>query len=105
MRELKLAVIYDSTTGNTQKAAEWIAEGMREIEDVESRAFHINSVDEDFVRESKGVVIGSPSYAALMTPDMRNWLMTSASKLKLAGKLGGAYATEQYTHGGGDLVI
>ena len=102
---MKLSVIYDSKTGNTQKAAEWIAAGMREVDGVESGTFHIASVDEDFVRESDGVVIGSPSYAALMTPDMRSWLLMSASRLKMAGKLGGAFATEQYTHGGGDLVV
>ena len=31
--------------------------------------------------------------------------MTRAGKLSMAGKLGGAFATEQYTHGGAELVI
>ena len=100
---MKLSVIYDSKTGNTRQAAEWIAEGMR-AGGAEARAFSVGEVDADFVRESRGVVIGSPSYAALMTPDMRAWLMTAGS-LGLAGKLGGAFATEQYTHGGGEGVI
>ena len=102
---MKLAVIYDSRTGNTKQAAEWIAEGMNEAAGMEAKAFSIHEVDEDFVKEAKGVVIGCPSYVALMTPDMRTWLLESASKLELAGKLGGAFATEQYTHGGGDLVV
>ena len=102
---MKLAVIYDSRTGNTQRAAAWIAEGMNEIQGVEARAFPISEVDADFVRQAKGAVIGCPSYAALMTPDMRTWLMTGAGKLGLAGKLGGAFATEQYTHGGAELVM
>ena len=101
---MKLAVIYDSKTGNTRQAAEWIAEGMNSVSGTEARAFHISGVDADFVKEAKGVVIGCPTYAALMTPDMRTWLM-SAGKLGLAGKLGGAFATEQYTHGGGEIVI
>ena len=102
---MKLAVIYDSKTGNTKRAAEWIAEGMQEIEGVESRTFSIEDVDADFVAQAKGAVLGCPSYAALMTPDMRTWLLASASKLLLAGKVGGAFATEQYTHGGGENVI
>ncbi len=102
---MKLAVIYDSKTGNTRQAAEWIAEGMRKAEGTEARAFGIEDVNESFVNEAKGIVIGCPSYAALMTPDMRNWLLDSASKLQMAGKLGGAFATEQYTHGGGENVI
>ena len=71
---MKLAVIYDSKTGNTRQAAEWIAAGMTGVEGVEASAFAIDAVDEAFVKESRGVVIGSPAYAALMTPDMRAWL-------------------------------
>ncbi|MCR5273711.1 MAG: flavodoxin domain-containing protein [Lachnospiraceae bacterium] len=102
---MKLAVIYDSKTGNTKKAAEWIADGMNEVVEVEAKAFSIDSVDEEFVKEANGLVIGSPSYAATMTPDIHSWLMASMGKLGFAGKLGGAFSTEQYTHGGGDLVI
>ena len=101
----EIAVIYDSKTGNTKQAAEWIAEGMNEIADTDARTFSIHSVDEEFVKESDGVVIGSPSYCTLMTPDMRTWLLGSAMKMGLEGKLGGAFATVQYTHGGGELVV
>ncbi len=102
---MKLAVIYDSKTGNTRTAAGWIAEGMRRVAGTEALAFPIEAVDETFVREAAGVVIGSPTYAAMMTADMRAWLQSSAGKLGLAGRLGGAFATEQYTHGGAELVI
>ena len=102
---MKLAVIYDSKTGNTQKAAEWIAEGMNEVDGTEVAVFSVGEVDADFVKDSAGVVAGCPSYGALMTPNMRNWLFAEAGKLGLAGKLGGAFATEQYSHGGGELII
>ncbi|MBR6503377.1 MAG: flavodoxin family protein [Firmicutes bacterium] len=102
---MKLAVIYDSRTGNTEKAAEWIAEGMTGVPGVEARAFSIRSADEAFIKDSKGVVIGSPSYCALMTPELHAWMLETAMKIGMAGKLGGAFATEQYTHGGGDLVV
>ena len=102
---MKLAVIYDSKTGNTKQAAEWIAQGMMLEEGVEAQTFHISAVDEAFVNAAKGVVIGSPSYCALMTPAMHDWLLEKASNLDLAGKLGGAFATVQYTHGGGEVVI
>ena len=101
---MKCAVIYDSRTGNTQKAAEWIAEGMAES-GAECSVFKIDGVDEEFVKEAKGVVIGCPTYAALMTGDLRSWMLTTGGKLGMGGKLGGAFATEQYTHGGAELVI
>ena len=102
---MKLAVIYDSKSGNTQIAAEWIAEGINQVESAEARAFSIHDIDEEFVKESKGIVVGSPSYTALMTPDLHAWLLSNAGKLGFAGKLGGAFATEQFTHGGGETVI
>ncbi len=101
---MKLAVIYDSVTGNTRQAADWIAEGMNKVAGTEARAFRIDEVDETFVKECAGVVIGCPAYMASITPNMRTWLM-GGGKLGLGGKLGGAFATEQYTHGGGEMVI
>ncbi len=76
-----------------------------EIEGCDAKAFSIHSADEDFVKESKGVVIGSPSYAAAMTPDLHAWLLSSGRKIGFGGKLGEAFATEQFTHGGGDIVV
>ena len=99
---MKLAVIYDSKTGNTKQAAGWITEGMNSVAGVEAAAFSIESVDEEFVREAKGVVVGSPSYAAEMTPAIHDWLLSSGGKVELAGKLGGGFATVQFTHGGGE---
>lgn len=102
---MKLAVIYDSKTGNTKQAAEWIAEGMNKVDNTQAKAFAIDSIDEAFVKECSGIVVGSPSYAAQMTPDVHSWLLGPAGGLGLAGKLGGAFATEQFTHGGGETVI
>lgn len=102
---MKLAVIYDSRTGNTKQAAEWIAEGMNRTADAEALAFSIREIDADFVNEARGIVIGSPSWLAQPTPELHAWLAASAGKYDFAGKLGGAFATEQFTHGGGEAVI
>ncbi len=102
---IKIAVIYDSKTGNTKQAADWIVEGMLKVADCEAKAFSIQFVDEEFVKEAKGIVIGSPSYAAAMTPALHAWLLESGRALGFGGKLGGAFATEQFTHGGGDIVV
>ena len=42
---------------------------------------------------------------AQMTPQIHNWLFEKAGELEFPGKMGGAFATEQYTHGGGTQVI
>ncbi len=102
---MKLAVIYDSVTDHTRQCADWIVEGMNRIEGVEAKGFKYDEVDADFVKETKGVILGSPSYAAQLTPAFHTWMFTQAGKLGMAGKLGGAFATQQFSHGGGELVI
>ncbi len=102
---MDIAIIYDTKTENTAKCAEWIAEGARKVSGVEAKAFKIGEVDSEWVKGCGVVVAGSPTYMAEMTADMHVWLEREAPKLNLAGKLGGAFATEQYVHGGGERVI
>lgn len=102
---MNIAIIYDSKTGNTAKGAEWIAEGARAVAGVEARAFKLGEVDAEWVKGCGAVVVGSPTYMAEMTADLHVWLEREACKLGFAGKLGGAFATEQYVHGGGERVI
>ena len=102
---MNIAIIYDSKTNTTQKAADYIKEGLESVGEMNARTFHIDSVDADYVKMAEGIVIGSPTYMASVTYKMQEWLQTSAPGLKLAGKLGGAFATEQYIHGGAENVI
>ncbi len=99
----KIAIIYDSKSGTTAKAAEYIAEGIKSV--CEARCFPIDAVDTDYVQSCDGVILGSPTYFASLTADMKVWLEKKALNLRLAGKLGGAFATEQYIHGGGESTI
>ena len=102
---MKMAVIYHSVTGNTKNMGDLIVKGMNSIGGVEARAFPIEAVDTDFVKDAKCIVFGSPIYAAHITGQMMNYLLSNAAKLNLAGKLVGAYATAQYVHGGAELGI
>ena len=102
---MKMAVIYHSVTGNTKNMGEQIVKGMNSVGGVEARSFPIDNVDTEFVKEAKCVVFGSPIYAAHITGQMMNYLLSEAGKLGLAGKLAGAYTTAQYVHGGGELGI
>ena len=101
---MEIAIIYDSKTNTTEKCARYIAEGIRE-NNIEAYTYHIKDIDADTVKQSDAVIIGSPTYCANVTSDMVTFLQSSAPKLCLAGKLGGAFATEQYIHGGGEKVI
>lgn len=102
---MKLSIIYDSKTGNTAKAAQYICEGAEKVSGVQAKAFHIDSIDETYVKESCGLIVGSPTYNGCLSGKLKVWLETGLTKLKVAGKLGGAFATAAFIHGGGDLAI
>lgn len=103
--KMKVAIVYDSRTHTTEKAADFIAEGMKSVDDIEVKCFNIDEVDFDYISQSNMVIFGSPTYMASVTAKMKSWLEANAKKLDLAGKLGGAYATEQYIHGGAENAI
>ena len=102
---MKLAVIYDSRSNNTASCAEAIARGMQTVEGTEARIFHIDDFDLDYVKECTGIVFGTPTYMAGPSSSMYSWFEKNCQKMDLPGKLGGAFATGNYIHGGEDLAI
>ena len=70
---MKIVVIYDSRTGNTEKMAKAIAEGAGEHAEVE-----IKKIGEAFpltiLAEADGAVFGSPVYYADISNDMKDFL-------------------------------
>ena len=102
---MKTTVLYHSVTGNTKTMAQVIAEGMMTVAGVEAKAFPIENWDAAWVKESKCVVLGTPIYLADLCSAVKVWLDGPALKAGLAGKVGGAFATADYLHGGGDLGI
>ena len=102
---MKITILYDSKTGNTTKMADYIIEGITSVEGAEAKAFSIDAIDEDYANSSTAIIIGTPTYNGCMTARLKVWLESGLAKLNPAGKLGGAYATAAYIHGGGDLAM
>lgn len=102
---MKAAIVFDSRTHTTEKAAAFIGEGIKAVGGIEVRCFNVDEADLNFIGQSDMVIFGSPTYMASITGKMKNWLESNAGKLKLAGKFGGAFATEQYIHGGAENAI
>ena len=104
---MKAAIIYDSRTHTTEKAASFIAEGIHNA-GMQPVCFNIDKIDEagfEYIANSHLVIVGSPTYMASVTAKMKTWLEANWQKMNLGNKLGGAFATEQYIHGGGENVI
>ncbi len=102
---MNITIIYHSESGNTEKMANLMAKTMNTIAGIDAQIFSIDHVDEGFAKSSQCVIIGTPIYTAGATAKIHDFLQNSLKKYDLAGKLGGAFATANYVHGGGELGI
>lgn len=102
---MKIAVIYHSVSGTTKKMAEAIVQGINSVEGVKGKAFSIEAPDEEYVKESRCVILGTPVYFASMSGTIKAWFEKSVRQFGFPGKLAGAFATADYVHGGGEIAI
>ena len=102
---MKMAILYYSRSGTTKRMAEIIKEGMEKVENVEVGVFSLDEVDQGFIEQCKCVVLGTPTYYASFAGAVKMWFEEKSRPFGLAGKIGGAFATQDYRHGGGDLAI
>ncbi len=102
---MKMSVLYFSKSGCTKEMAEAIVKGMESAHDVAAKAMSITELDDAFVRESACVVVGSPTYYTSLAGEVKSFLDAQGGKYGFAGKLGGAFATANFAHGGGDIAV
>lgn len=98
---MKIAIVYFSKSGNTQKVADLIAEGAKKIEKVDVKSMSVEEIDNEFLTEAKAVIIGSPTIAGTYAWQLKQWLDTAKN---VGGKLGAVFATANYIGGGAEMA-
>lgn len=100
----KVLVLFYSRTGNTEKMAQAVAEGARNVQGVDvelkyyARAGELASVD--------ALVIGMPTYDGDVTRDMKNLLEeVAAKKVDLKGKIGAAFGSYGWSGEAPHLIL
>ena len=96
---MRIAIIYHSESGNTERMAELVREGCARVEGVEARCMPVDAVDQAYVDAAQAVILGSPTYEGSCTWQMKRYLDRDAKGL--AGKLGGVFASQNWPGGGG----
>jgi flavodoxin len=98
----KVLIAYFSLTGNTEKMAGYIAEGVRFSghQAVTKKVSDIKSTDD--LAGYDGYIFGSPTYYRDIAEPMKTFLFLGR-KANLNGKLGGAFGS--YTHDGSAPAI
>ena len=102
---MKVLIVYDSRSGNTEKMAHAVSEGVSE----EGVDVEVKKVDEASVDELPGVdglILGSPVYYGLPTAKLKKYIDDSVKYHgKLDGKVGGAFASSGGTHTGAETTV
>lgn len=102
----KLLIAYYTRSGNTKKMAEEVATGAREASGVQVELMPIAQVSPDDLLSFDGILMGSPVYYGTMAAELKSLIDRSVKHHgKLAGKVGGAFATSGGPGGGNETTV
>ena len=101
----KVLVTYFSSSGNTKKMAEKIAETIKK-EKIDTDLKKVEDVGVNELTSYDGIVIGSPTYYGTMAWQVKKLLDESVSLHgNLKGKVGGAFSSAANVGGGNETTI
>jgi NAD(P)H dehydrogenase (quinone) len=104
-------VIYHSTTGNTEKMAQGVAEGAKAVSGTSVVLKRVGDVAADDLSSSDAVIVGSPVYFANMSGEVKtffdNWQLKFGlfQDRKMRNKVGAAFSTGALVSAGKELTI
>ncbi len=92
----KVLIIYYSRSGNTEKMAELIADGVKREKNIKVEVKDVQEVKVKDLLDLEGIVIGSPTYYGSMAAEIKK-LIDDNIKFhgKLEGKVGGAFSSSE----------
>ena len=102
---MKILVVYDSRTGNTEKMAHAVADGVRGA-GLEPVVRKVDEANVDELLQVQGLILGSPVYYGLPTAKIKAFIDESVKfHGKLEGMVGGAFCSAGGTHTGSETTI
>ena len=102
----RMVVAYYSRSGNTEKMAQEVAAGAREAAGPTVEVRRIEEVSPDDLLAYDGIAIGSPVYYGTMAAEVKELIDKSVKHHgKLAGKVGGAFASSGGPGGGNETTV
>lgn len=102
---MKVLIVYASRTGNTEKMAYAVSEGV-EAEGVDVEVKKVDKASVDDLPEVDGLILGSPVFYGLPSGKLKEFIDASVKHHgRLDGKVGGAFASSGGTHSGAETTI
>ena len=102
---MKILIVYDSKTGNTEKMAFAVAKGAENIGGKVTVKRVENVKLQDF-EDSDGIILGSPTYFGQMGSKLKHIIDDSIElHTRLTGKVGAAFTSSGGTASGAETTI
>lgn len=106
MAKVNVLIVYDSRTGNTEKMALAVAEGVRSVKGVSAVVKKVDDAKIQDMMEAHAIILGSPTYYGTMTYKIKKFLDESVKRHgKLEGKVGAAFTSAGSTATGAETAI
>ena len=102
----KILVVYDSTTGNTKRMAQYVAEGAQRVASTEVRLRSVDEATKEDLLWCDGIAAGSPTNMGVLSWKMKRFWDEVGEGLwgKIDGKLGCAFSSSGGWGGGSELA-
>lgn len=109
-RPVKILIAYHSETGNTEKLAKAVRDGVAAVEGTEILFRKVDAVTEREMVEANAVLLGTPVYWGGLSAQAKSFLdrlgntLSKARSMKGEGRLAGAFTTGGAASSGKDLA-
>jgi NAD(P)H dehydrogenase (quinone) len=102
----RVLVVYDSESGNTEKMAFAVAEGVEQVENVTVTVKKVEKTSLNDLCSSDGIIMGSPTYYGQMSGKLKTFIDKSVKMHgKLEGKVGAAFTSAGGTATGAETTL
>jgi NAD(P)H dehydrogenase (quinone) len=103
---IKVLVVYDSRTGNTERMATAVADGARQVRGTKVVLTSVDNAKMPNLIESDAIILGTPTYYGNMSGKMKSFIdRTNSIHGKLRGKVGGAFTSSGDTACGAETAL
>ncbi len=102
----KVLVVYDSETGNTEKMAFAVAEGVKQVSGISVAVKKAEQTKLEDLLDADGIILGSPTYFGQMSAKLKALIDKSIEiHEKLEGKVGAAFTSAGGTATGAETTL
>ncbi len=101
-----ILIVYDSASGNTEKMAQAVAEGVKKANGAKAVVKKVDQTSPDDLRSADGIILGSPCYFGQMSAKMKAFVDKSLNVYKkLDGKAGAAFTSSGSSASGAETTL